>query len=110
MSKTSNSLSPPEDTLLLMADIDEVPFDLTLRLLRYCAAPLPLHLQLQNYLYSFEFPTLADSWRAQVHRWSEANTTGGYRHGKSSDLLLTSSGWHCRCVRRGERRASTSYR
>ena len=79
-----------------MADIDEVPYEATLKLLKTCQAPFPLHLQLQNYLYSFEFPTMADSWRAQVHRWSEARHTGGYRHGKSSEALLSASGWHCR--------------
>ena len=81
-----------------MADMDEVPFEATIRLIKTCEAPLPLHLQLQNYLYSFEFPTLADSWRAQVHRWSVARKEGGYRHGKSSDNMLTAAGWHCRCV------------
>jgi beta-1,4-mannosyl-glycoprotein beta-1,4-N-acetylglucosaminyltransferase len=82
--------------LLLMADVDEVPFEAALQLLKACNAPLPMHLQLQNYLYSFEWPTLADSWRAQVHKWSDAKRSGGYRHGQSSENVLASSGWHCR--------------
>ncbi|UZJ53690.1 hypothetical protein CBS101457_003010 [Exobasidium rhododendri] len=90
-----NSLHPSDDVLVLMADVDEVPYESALRLLKACTAPLPIHLQLQNYLYSFEYPTLADSWRAQVHLWSEARTFGGYRHGQSSEIMLASSGWHC---------------
>lgn len=82
--------------LLLMADVDEVPYEAALQLLKACKAPLPMHLQLQNYLYSFEWPTLADSWRAQVHMWADARTSGGYRHGQSSDTMLSASGWHCR--------------
>lgn len=96
----SNQQQPPEDTLVLMADIDEIPFAATLDLLKACEAPLPMHLQLQNYIYSFEFPTLADSWRAQVHRWGTISFKEGYKHGLSSDRILASSGWHCRYVLR----------
>lgn len=81
-----------------MADIDEIPYAATLDLLKTCEAPLPIHLQLQNYMYSFEFPTLADSWRAQLHRWSTIRDRGGYMHGQASDRILASSGWHCRYV------------
>lgn len=96
MTKFIDEQQPPEDVLVLMADIDEIPYAATLDLLKTCEAPLPIHLQLQNYIYSFEFPTLADSWRAQVHRWGAISHTGGYKHGLSSDRILASSGWHCR--------------
>lgn len=81
-----------------MADVDEVPYESTLQLLKACEAPLPIHLQLQNHIYNFEFPTVADSWRAQVHLLSEALKSGGYRHGKSSNVYLPDAGWHCRYV------------
>ncbi|KAH0445896.1 hypothetical protein IEQ34_025271 [Dendrobium chrysotoxum] len=87
-----NQLSPSSDTLILMADIDEIPNRATIELIKACETPLPLHLQLQNYLYSFEFATLADSWRASIQRWSDAR---GYTHGKVSEQILTASGWHC---------------
>lgn len=97
----SNSLSPPQDLLVLMADVDEIPASTTLSLIRACQVPLPLHLQLQNYLYSFEWATDARSWRAQIHSWSRANDTAttppgpGYTHAQNSNVMLAASGWHC---------------
>ena len=89
MSAFINEKSPSEDTLILMADVDEMPNRATIELIKACETPLPLHLQLQNYLYSFEFATLADSWRASVQKWSDAQ---GYSHGKVSEQMLTASG------------------
>lgn len=87
---------PPPGTLVIMADVDEIPSHATAELIKACDSPLPLHLQLQNYLYSFEFATMADSWRAQVHSWDDAKGRDGYSHGRSTDHILTASGWHCR--------------
>lgn len=79
-----------------MSDVDEIPAAHTLSLLKSCAAPLPLHLQLRNYVYSFEFPTDMASWRAQLHEWSAELGGTSYRHGKSSNDVLADAGWHCR--------------
>lgn len=82
-----------DGSLLIMADVDEIPTSQTMALLRACKAPLPMHLQLANYLYSFEFPTTALSWRAQVHSFRRGVTS--YNHGRTTDALLLDGGWHC---------------
>lgn len=82
--------SPP---LVILADADEMPSGHTIRLLKTCQFPSPVHLQLRNYIYSFEFPqSKMGSWRAQVHEWGP---TSFYRHGKVSENILADSGWHC---------------
>ncbi len=82
-----------------MSDVDELPSLSAVQLLSSCQAPLPLHLSLKSYVYSFEFPTTAKSWRAQVHAWSSTDTW--YNHGKNSDKILLDAGWHCSsCFRR----------
>lgn len=49
-----------DDDLLIMSDVDEIPSKHTINLLRWCDdIPPVLHLQLRNYLYSFDF--LVDS-------------------------------------------------
>jgi beta-1,4-mannosyl-glycoprotein beta-1,4-N-acetylglucosaminyltransferase len=80
-----------------MSDVDEIPSRSALSLLRACESPLPIHLQMQNFLYSYEFTTDHHSWRAQMHRWDD-NGRGGtdYVHGKASDIALSDAGWHCR--------------
>ncbi|PWN49693.1 glycosyl transferase [Violaceomyces palustris] len=89
-----NSLPDSGDRpLVLMSDVDEIPARHTLALLKACESPLPLHLQLRNYVYSYEFVTDFRSWRAQVHEWVKGSTW--YHHGKSSDKILSDSGWHC---------------
>lgn len=88
-----SQIQPPEGSLILMSDVDELPSLGTVQLLSTCQAPLPLHLSLKSYVYSFEFPTTAKSWRAQVHAWSSDNTW--YNHGKVSDDILLDAGWHC---------------
>lgn len=76
---------------ILMTDVDEIPRPSTIDLLRNCQdIPSPLHLQLKNYLYSFEFLPDMDSWRAKA-----AIYPFPYGHSRSSDSLLTDAGWHC---------------
>ncbi|PWN28666.1 glycosyl transferase [Jaminaea rosea] len=87
-----NVLKPPASSLLLMADVDEIPSHASLSLLKACAAPLPMHLQMRNYVYSFEWVTDNRSWRAQLH---ELNDGSSYMHGKTSDNALADAGWHC---------------
>jgi beta-1,4-mannosyl-glycoprotein beta-1,4-N-acetylglucosaminyltransferase len=84
----SNAPAP----ILVFSDIDEMPSSHTLRLLLTCSFPSPMHLQLRNYLYSFEWPIGSNSWRAQVHEW---NNQSYYRHSQASNNLLADSGWHC---------------
>lgn len=89
-----------DDDLLIMSDVDEIPSAHTINLLRWCDdVPSILHLQLKNYLYSFEFLADDNSWRASVHRYQSGKTR--YAHYRQSDNLLADAGWHCSfCFRR----------
>uniref|UniRef100_A0A5B6YWV2 Beta-1,4-mannosyl-glycoprotein 4-beta-N-acetylglucosaminyltransferase n=1 Tax=Davidia involucrata TaxID=16924 RepID=A0A5B6YWV2_DAVIN len=89
-----------DDDLLIMSDVDEIPSSHTINLLRWCdGVPPILHLQLRNYLYSFEFLWDHKSWRASVHRYQTGKTK--YAHYRQTDYLLADAGWHCSfCFRR----------
>jgi beta-1,4-mannosyl-glycoprotein beta-1,4-N-acetylglucosaminyltransferase len=79
--------------VLIMADADEIPSPETVQLLKWCdGIPPVMHLELQNYLYSFEFPVDHDSWRATTHLFTERTL---YRHSRQSNLILADAGWHC---------------
>ncbi|XP_031108181.1 uncharacterized protein LOC116012684 isoform X1 [Ipomoea triloba] len=83
-----------DDDLLIMSDVDEIPSRHTINLLRWCDdIPPVLHLQLRNYLYSFEFLVDQSSWRASVHRYQSGKTR--YAHFRQTDYVLAESGWHC---------------
>ncbi|TBU33403.1 glycosyltransferase family 17 protein [Dichomitus squalens] len=79
--------------LVLFSDVDEIPYAHTMKLLRRCEAPNPIHLQMREYLYSFEWPAGEGSWRAQVHQLGSPRS--GYNHGQVADWKLADSGWHC---------------
>ncbi|XP_076960229.1 uncharacterized protein LOC143636548 [Bidens hawaiensis] len=82
------------DDLLIMSDVDEIPSRHTINLLRWCDdIPPALHLRLKNYLYSFEFLSDNNSWRASVHRYQSGKTR--YAHFHHSDVILADAGWHC---------------
>ncbi|KAK6913059.1 Glycosyl transferase, family 17 [Dillenia turbinata] len=83
-----------DDDLLIMSDVDEIPSSHTVNLLRWCDdIPPILHLQLRNYLYSFEFHLDNKSWRASIHRYKTGKTR--YAHYRQTDDLLSDAGWHC---------------
>ncbi|KAG6654946.1 hypothetical protein CIPAW_05G181200 [Carya illinoinensis] len=83
-----------DDDLLIMSDVDEIPSRHTINLLRWCDdIPPILHLQLKNYLYSFEFHVDDNSWRASVHRYQKGKTR--YAHYRQTDDILADAGWHC---------------
>ena len=83
-----------DDDVLLMSDTDEIPYKFTLDLFKNCdGLPAITHLQLKNYMYSFQFHVDMDSWRAQVHYYNSQTTT--YQHMRSTDLMLGDAGWHC---------------
>nr|XP_043620947.1 beta-1,4-mannosyl-glycoprotein 4-beta-N-acetylglucosaminyltransferase-like [Erigeron canadensis]XP_043620948.1 beta-1,4-mannosyl-glycoprotein 4-beta-N-acetylglucosaminyltransferase-like [Erigeron canadensis] len=79
--------------LLIVSDTDEIPSSHTVKLLRSCdGLPTVLHLEMRNYVYSFEFPVDYNSWRATAHmysRWTQ------YRHSRQTNLILSDAGWHC---------------
>jgi beta-1,4-mannosyl-glycoprotein beta-1,4-N-acetylglucosaminyltransferase len=83
-----------EDDLLIMSDVDEIPSAHTINLLRWCDGYPPiLHLQLKNYLYSFEYFVDNKSWRASIHQYKPGKTR--YAHFRQGNTLLADSGWHC---------------
>ncbi|KAK7339611.1 hypothetical protein VNO77_20289 [Canavalia gladiata] len=83
-----------DDDLLIMSDVDEIPSEHTINLLRWCDdIPPILHLQLKNYLYSFEFFLDNKSWRASIHTYQTGKTR--YAHYRQADVLLSDAGWHC---------------
>lgn len=83
-----------DDDLLIMSDVDEIPSSHTIDLLRWCdEIPSVIHLQLRNYLYSFEFLLDQKSWRASIHRYQKGKTR--YAHYRQTDYLLSDAGWHC---------------
>ncbi|KAJ7287271.1 glycosyltransferase family 17 protein [Mycena rebaudengoi] len=83
---------PNAQSLVMMTDIDELPAAHTVRLLKACDFGPAIHLQLRNYIYSFEWLVGLTSWRASVHAW---NVDSFYRHSQSSDTVLADAGWHC---------------
>lgn len=83
-----------EGDLVIMSDTDEMPSAHTIDLLRWCdEIPPVLHLQLNNYIYSFEFLVDKSSWRAAVCVYKPGFTS--YNHMRKTDIILPDSGWHC---------------
>ncbi|CAJ2634719.1 beta-mannosyl-glycoprotein 4-beta-n-acetylglucosaminyltransferase-like protein [Trifolium pratense] len=79
--------------ILLMSDTDEIPSPHTLKLLQWCdGIPPIMHLELRNYMYSFEFPVDYSSWRATAHVFG---TRTLYRHSRQTDVIFSDAGWHC---------------
>ncbi|KAJ7502915.1 glycosyltransferase family 17 protein [Mycena galericulata] len=83
---------PDTQSLVIMSDVDEIPSAHTIELLRTCDFGQSIHLQLRNYLYSFEWLVGLTSWRASVHLWGQDSF---YRHSQSGDTMLADAGWHC---------------
>ena len=120
-----NTILPP---MVIFAAPDEIVYPSTLRLLRECVFPSPMHLQMKRYLYSFEWPLEWHSWEAQVHIWDSGPGNAGkkveglgeedgendeikkeekrktvFGFEKVSELALADTGWHCNhCLKRLE--------
>ncbi|KAF9565563.1 glycosyltransferase family 17 protein [Agrocybe pediades] len=84
---------PGTESMVVMSDLDEIPARHTVNLLKHCDFGTALHLQLRDFLYSFEWYIGLTSWRASVQMWDQGQSY--YRHSKSSELALADSGWHC---------------
>ncbi|EIM84428.1 glycosyltransferase family 17 protein [Stereum hirsutum FP-91666 SS1] len=89
---TISDLRTDAEVLVIMSDVDEIPSRHTISLLQACDFGHSIHLQLRNFLYSFEWYIGPSSWRASVHRWWP---DAYYRHSQSSPAMLADSGWHC---------------
>ena len=56
MTRAIRSLKPKYGDLIIASDVDEIPFKETIQLLKSCEGYSgELHLQMRNYVYSFEF-------------------------------------------------------
>ena len=61
--------------LLIMSDVDEIPSAHTINLLRSCdGIPPIMHLQLRDYLYSFEYFQGYGSGRSSVHIYQKGES------------------------------------
>ncbi|TFK44857.1 glycosyltransferase family 17 protein [Crucibulum laeve] len=79
-------------SVVLMSDIDEIPARHTAELVKACDFGSTIHLQLRNFLYSFEWYLGPSSWRASANLWTDATV---YHHSKFTERILADSGWHC---------------
>ncbi|KAF4367042.1 hypothetical protein G4B88_016754 [Cannabis sativa] len=79
--------------VLIMFDVDEILSPHTMKLLQWCdGVPPILHLELKNYMYSFEFPVDHNSWRASAHIYGPQTR---YRHSRQTDYIFSYAGWNC---------------
>lgn len=79
--------------LLITSDVDEIPSAHTIRLLQHCDGYPPImHLQLRNYICSFEFLVDNNNWRSSVELFDNSTT---YKHVRKTDFLFADAGWHC---------------
>ncbi|GAN05395.1 beta-1,4-N-acetylglucosaminyltransferase-like protein [Mucor ambiguus] len=79
--------------LIIMSDVDELPRAQTIEIISSCeGVPEMLHLQLRNYMYSFEFYVDISSWRAHVVKYNAGHTF--YTHGQITEDLLSDAGNH----------------
>ena len=77
--------------LIIMSDVDEIPRAQTVNIINSCqGVPDNLHLQLRNYMYSFEFYIDSSSWRAHIVKYNAGSTS--YTHGQITEDLLSDAG------------------
>ncbi|KAG4068999.1 hypothetical protein HA402_008310 [Bradysia odoriphaga] len=97
MTRAIRSLMPKNGDLIIVSDVDEIPFKVTVKLLKNCEGySSELHLQMRNYVYSFEFYGDTTN-RPHVDTYSNEFR---YHHEKStessiSNWTLEDAGWHC---------------
>lgn len=93
----SDGRAPP-GSLIIHADVDEVISRETVQLLASCQGyPSPLHLNVDNYRYSYEFPLQDQGYsRPQVTTYNATDPESTiYAHRRMSDDVLMGAGWHC---------------
>ncbi|MES2287670.1 MAG: hypothetical protein V4547_18385 [Bacteroidota bacterium] len=90
-----NQEHPDPGDLIIIGDIDELPYAHTIQLLKSCEGySQELHLEMNNYLYSFEFLLKTTNWKPHVAIYDP--NSFWYHHGKyKSSYRLADAGWHC---------------
>lgn len=98
MNKAIVEAGVKNNDMILMADVDEIIRSKSLNVLKMCdGVPDELHLQLRNYMFSFEFFVDQSSWRAHIVRYTAGNTF--YTHGQITENLLSDAGKsHLLCI------------
>ncbi|KAK5829280.1 glycosyltransferase family 17-domain-containing protein [Linnemannia elongata] len=84
-----------EGDYVIFGDVDEIPSRQSVELLSSCdGVPPKVHISLQNYLYSFEFPVDDGGNSApSIQRWPKDGLW--YTRQQASSFLLANAGWHC---------------
>ncbi|KAG0362919.1 hypothetical protein BGX24_005035 [Mortierella sp. AD032] len=84
-----------KDDYVIFSDVDEMPSRDTIELLSSCdGVPPEIHLNLQNYQYSFEFPVDdGGNWKPSFRRWPAEGVY--YTRRRASQILFAYAGWHC---------------
>ncbi|KAG0280583.1 hypothetical protein BGZ95_009532 [Linnemannia exigua] len=84
-----------QDDYVIFSDVDEMPSRDTIELLSSCdGVPPTMHLNLHNYLYSFEFPVDdGGNWKPSFRRWPAEGIY--YTRARASQILFAHAGWHC---------------
>lgn len=73
--------------LIIVGDVDEIPFKETIQLLKNCEGySRELHLQMRNYVYSFEFYIDTTNWKPHVDTFSNDFR---YHHGKHPNVKIS---------------------
>lgn len=94
MTQAIRSLRPNYGDLIIVGDVDEIPFKETIKLLKNCEGySKELHLQMRNYVYSFEFYIDTTNWKPHVDTYSQ---NFRYHHGKPTESKI--SNWQLASV------------
>lgn len=90
------SLRPPTGSLIIASDLDEIPSRAALELIKSCQGyPKEVHFSVNEYLYSFEFPTGTTNWRPHVTLYDPWNYWYHHIILKGTKFVLADAGWHC---------------
>ncbi|CEO97803.1 hypothetical protein PBRA_005917 [Plasmodiophora brassicae] len=83
--------------LFIFSDLDELPRLDSIKLLRDCDFGSRIHLQMDNYRYSFGFPVYPELTRRStvsvIGRFPDKDLVARFRY--LTDAMLGDAGWHC---------------
>ncbi|KAF9124577.1 hypothetical protein BG015_005065 [Linnemannia schmuckeri] len=84
-----------EGDYVILSDVDEIPSRNSVELLSSCdGVPPAVHVNLQSYLYSYEFPVDdGGTNKASIQQWPKEGLW--YTRRQASSVLLANAGWHC---------------
>ncbi|KAG0314769.1 hypothetical protein BGZ97_008982 [Linnemannia gamsii] len=95
MTKLLWSTDIKEGDYVIFSDVDEIPSRNAVELLSSCNnVPQAVHINLQNYVYSYEFP-VDDGGKntPTIQQWPKEGLY--YNRRQISSILFANAGWHC---------------